>query len=153
MIDVRLAMLGATMWVWAAVLRPLKRVVPLETLVRLMHRRPLGPRSPALEARLEGYIAQRARFPFRAPANCLERSLAAYRVLCARNAAPELVIGFRRTAGEVRGHVWRTVDGRPLGESSATLANYTAVEVFDSEGRRRGGAQEGAERLSAVRFQ
>lgn len=131
--------IAVRLWTWAAALRLLKRVVPLETLVRVMHRKPRGgARSPAFERRLEGYLERAERFPFRPPSNCLERSLGAYRLLCGANAAPELVIGFRTSPDRrVEGHVWVTVDGRPIAERSENVAAYTAIVTFDADARRR----------------
>lgn len=129
--------IAARMWGWAAGLRVLKRVVPLEKLVRLMHPRLKTPeRSPAFEQALEAYLSSTAAFPFRAPGNCLERSLGAYRLLCARHACPELVIGVRHTSQRaVEGHVWVRVDGRALAERPHDVQSYTAVVAYDATGR------------------
>jgi hypothetical protein len=126
------------LWLSAALLRPLKRLVPFETLVRLMHTRPgARHRSSAFERRLEHYMHRTGRFPFRPPSNCLERSLGAYRILCGANACPELVVGVRRVPGRgVEGHVWVTLDGRALAEHGSDLATYTAIARFDSSARR-----------------
>ena len=91
---VHTAGIALRLWAWAALLRPLKHVVPLGTLVRLAHTRPtIRPRSAEFERRLETYLAAKGAFPQRAPANCLERSLGAYRMLCAANAGPTLCRG------------------------------------------------------------
>jgi hypothetical protein len=126
------------MWAWAAVLRVLKRIVPLESLVRLMHRRPApGGRSPAFRQRIEDYMCMTGRFPWRPPSNCLERSLGAYRLLCEAAAAPELVIGLRRSDAQgLLGHVWVTVQGRALAERDDALAVYTPIATFDAGARR-----------------
>ncbi len=146
-------LIAVRLWSWAAVLRPLKRMIPLERLVRLAHRRPRGgARSPAFERRLAEYLERRERFPFRPPSNCLERSLGAYRILCAANASPRLVVGFRHSPErEVEGHVWVTVDGRPLAERPEEVASYTELVTFDPEGRRKGAS--GSESLlEQIRF-
>lgn len=141
------------MWAWAAVLRLLKRVVALETLVRVMHRTPGRPRArSSREQSIESYMNMTGRFPFRPPSNCLERSLIAYRMLCEAAAEPELVVGMRRaTDGSLHGHVWVTVAGRPLGERVESLATYTPLVRFDARGRRAlppegGGRHAGIER-------
>ena len=127
------------LWSWAAALRVLKWMVQLDTQVRLMHRRPKGQRSKPFEARLQRYLKTPGAFPFRPPGNCLERSLGVYRMLCGVNAAPELVVGFRQSAGRrIEGHVWVVVDGTALAEPSDTAGTYTTVVTFDSGGRRRG---------------
>ena len=135
----RHATIALRLWFWAAVLRGLKHSVPLDNLVGLMHRRPSGRRrSTELERRLEAYLEATGRFPSRPPANCLERSLGAYRLLCRANAAPEIVIGVRRAAGTVvEGHVWVTVDGRALAERAENLASYTPIARFDAAARRQ----------------
>lgn len=141
------------LWVWAAALRLLKRVVPLETLVRLMHRKPRRAiRSPEFERWLEHYLQQDDRFPFRPPSNCLERSLGAYRMFCGANAAPELVVGFRTSpTHRIEGHVWVRVDGRPVAECVETLNSYTAIVIFDALARRRA-APESAPLIAQMRF-
>lgn len=130
---------GFRLWAWAAALRILKRFVPLESLVRLMHRHPRqSPRSPAFERMLDDYLRRDGRFPFRPPSNCLERSLGAYRLLCAANAAPDLVVGFRTSpVTHIEGHVWIMVDGQPFAERDAPTTTYTTALTFDAEACRR----------------
>ena len=142
MTDPRSAGLAIRVWAWAAALRVLKRFIPLESLVRMMHRSPDGgPRSVAFERRLAEYLIREGRFPFRPPSNCLERSLAAYRMLCRTGARPELVVGFRPShIKHIEGHVWVMVDGRPFAERDAAIGTYTAAMTFDSSACRRPGA-------------
>ena len=140
------------LWGWAAALRVLKWMVPLETLVRLMHRRPNRQRSKLFELRLQRYLETPGAFPFRPPGNCLERSLGVYRLLCGVDAAPELVVGFRQSAGRrMEGHVWVLVDGTAVAEPSDTVGTYTRVVTFDSAARRRGSAGSDA-LLTDIRF-
>ena len=89
------------------------------------HGRARRRRSPEFERRIEAYLDATGRFPRRAPGNCLERSLGAYRLLCAANASPTLVVGLRQsdTLG-VEGHVWVVVDGRPLAERPGLVTTY-----------------------------
>ena len=125
-------------WGWAALLRPLKHVVPLRLLVRLVRRRhPASSRNRSREAAILAYMCSRERFPKRAPANCLERSLAAYRLLAAAGARPELLIGVRRgpDAGALNGHVWVVLDNQPAGEEAAAVATFTPVLRVDANGR------------------
>jgi hypothetical protein len=131
--------LAVRIWTCAAVLRVLKRFVPLETLVRLVQRRPRGrPGDHTVAAAVHEYLSRGGRFPRRAPGNCLERSLAAYMVLCRAGAAPSLVVGVRRTAGaSLDGHVWIVAGERPLGESPAFIAEFAPITVFGPDGRRR----------------
>jgi Transglutaminase-like superfamily len=142
------------LWIWAALLRPLKYLLPLDSLVRLAHVRVVAnaPRSREFEHALEGYLASTDRFPRRAPGNCLERSLGAYRLLCAANASPTLMVGLKRsTASQVQGHVWVVVDGRALAERPENVSTYTTIVAFDSHGRQEpAGGSTGA--LAGIRF-
>jgi hypothetical protein len=145
------------LWTWALVLRVLKHVVPLPRLVRLAQADlSREVRSGAFERRLEGYLERRQRFPFRAPGNCLERSLGAYRLLCAQGSNPELRVGIAvNSQGHnaqlpkvqlprvqlpnaqlpMRGHVWVEVDGRPFGERPGDLDGLTPVLTFGADGQ------------------
>jgi len=124
-------------WLWAVLLRPLKHVLPFETLVRLMRTSRRGPeRRPAVVDAVKSYMNATGRFPFRPPSNCLERSLGAYRLLAGAGASPMLVIGVRRSPeGGIDGHVWVMLDGTPFGESVDGLSAYTPLVTFDVEGR------------------
>jgi hypothetical protein len=132
-------LMTSRLWLWAAVVRPLKHVVTLGTLVHLFHRRPRSaPQPEQVRQQLESLLRRKGRLLTRAPANCLERSLGAYRLLCAAGAAPEIVVGIRRGAGGgVEGHVWVVVDGRPLAEDEAFLAGFARVLAFDAGARQR----------------
>jgi len=65
--------------------------------------------------------------------NCLERSLILYRYLARMNAHPRLVVGMGKS-DEFLGHVWVSVDGRPLLDSPETLRTYTEVVGFGFSG-------------------
>jgi hypothetical protein len=134
-------LMAARLWLWAAMVRPLKHVVPLGTLVRIAHRAPrVGADAEVVRRQLEGFLRRSGRAPTRAPANCLERSLGAYRLLCAAGAAPELVVGLRRGSGtSVDGHVWVEVAGCPLAEDESFLARFARLLTFDSNGRQTSG--------------
>lgn len=129
-------LIGSRLWLWAAMLRVLKHMVPLETLVRVARVTPRGHAAAAVESRVEAYLKRRGRFPFRPPANCLERSFGAYRLLCRAGANPELVVGVRRSPEHgVEGHVWVRVADRVLAETSEDVARFTPIVTFDSKGR------------------
>jgi hypothetical protein len=153
------------LWTWAVVLRGLKHLVPLPKLVRLAQADTAREvRSGAFERRLEGYLERRQRFPFRAPGNCLERSLGAYRLLCAQGSDPQLRVGIavnsqlhnaQRPKAQLpnaqlpmRGHVWVEVDGRPFGERPGDLDGLTPVVTFGADGRTLSGVCE----VSGVRL-
>jgi len=65
----------------------------------------------------------------------LERSLVLFRSLARANANPHLVVGMAKP-DEYLGHVWVTVDGRPLLETPETLGSYTEVVSFGRGGAR-----------------
>ena len=138
------------LWAWAALLRILKHLVPFEALVRLVHTDPRRERSTEFEQRLEAYMASTHRFPRRAPGNCLERSLGAYRMLCAAGSRPDVVVGVRRAKGGVEGHVWLTVDGRPIAERPEFLATFSIVVTYDATGHQR--PVTSADALAGARF-
>lgn len=116
---------------WLCVLPLLKRRLPLARLVRLMWLRPRGAaRDPRREERTIRAVARLSRA---SGGNCLERSLVLYRYLARANADPRLVVGIARP-DEYLGHVWVTVDGRPLLETPDGLASYTEIVVFGSGG-------------------
>jgi hypothetical protein len=124
---------------WALVLPALKVRLPLERLVALMW-------ADAREGRTRDVVGERqiirlASVSHRAITagrrdNCLERSLIAYRHLAARNAHPLLVIGARTGPGGLEGHVWVTVDGKPVHDEPEEIATYVPLTAFGPRGRR-----------------
>ncbi len=58
-----------------------------------------------------------------------------YRFLGAADFEPSFVAGFRRSEdGDLRGHAWVVVDGSPVGESTASLADFERAIAFGPEG-------------------
>jgi Transglutaminase-like superfamily len=111
----------------------LKRTLPLPRLVRLMWLpRRLPERNPEREERTIRIVA---RLSWASGGNCLARSLVLFRYLSRLDADPRLVVGMARP-DEFLGHVWVTIDGRPLLETPETLAGYEEVTTFGDEGRR-----------------
>jgi hypothetical protein len=120
---------------WSMLLPLLKRVVPLRRLARVAWSAKPGAREPARErqiVRLSGALP-RLRLP-RGEANCLERSVLAYRFLALANANPKLVIAVRRNGDDVVGHAWVTIDGRPVHESEAAVRDYVPLVEFGPGG-------------------
>lgn len=118
---------------WMGVLPLLKRALPLTRLTRFMW---LSPRASERHAEREQRTIQVvARVSRSSGGNCLERSLILYRFLSRANADPCLVVGMARP-DEYLGHVWVTVDGRPLLETPETLRGFEVVTAFGGEGRR-----------------
>jgi hypothetical protein len=131
------------MALWSVLLPGLRRVVPVETLTRFMWARPRGTPS---EKRQDGIVQLTGRLTRLRPgmtANCLERSLLAYRFLSAAGAAPQLVLGVGRADDRVVGHAWVTVDGHPIFEAAEQLNEFAPIAVFGSNGIRVGGSEEG----------
>lgn len=129
------ASLALRMAAWSLVLPLLKRFVPLRTLVRLAWAAGTGARASARErqvVRLSGALP-RLRLP-RREANCLDRSLLAYRFLAEANANPTLVVAVRRSEDSVVGHAWVTIDGRPVHESEAAVGEYVPLVEFGPGG-------------------
>ena len=132
------AALLARMLAWSMALPLLKRTTPLPRLVRLVQ---LDPRRSARDPEREAKVAALAEWLFKARPrsardNCLERSLVTYRFLGRLNAAPELVVGVGVREDATLGHVWVTVDGRPVHDDRESLDLYETVAVFASDGRR-----------------
>jgi hypothetical protein len=118
---------------WMCVLPVLKRTVALPRLVRLMWVGPRGSvRDPEGEKRVIQVVARLSRA---SGGNCLERSLILYRYLSRAGADPSLVVGMTRS-DRYLGHVWVTLDGQALLETSETLHAYAEVTAFGREGRR-----------------
>jgi hypothetical protein len=130
------AWLAVRMVSWSLILPALKFALPLPRLVRLMSAR----RGRSRDEQRERQIAQLSRLLYQARAlalsdNCLERSLITYRYLGAAGAEPTLVVGMK--PGEtVAGHVWLTVDGKPIHERPEWLVGYVPVVSFDAAGKR-----------------
>jgi len=125
--------LYARMAAWALVLRPLKFVVPVRWLARLMWvAAETGARARTREARvitLAGLLYRR-----RAEGYCLERSLLLYRFLSSKRADPHLILGLLKTAEGWKGHAWIVVDGEPVGESADGLHDFTPLFMFGPNG-------------------
>jgi hypothetical protein len=130
------AWLLARIFVWSLVLPIAKRTIPLPQLVRLM--RPRG-RTAQRDPEREAAIGSLTSWVFRtrppsARDNCLERGLVAYRYLSRAGASPELVVGVAKEVHRLQGHVWVTVDGRPVHDSPSTLAPFEPIFVVRSDG-------------------
>lgn len=129
--------LAARIFGWAAFVRLAKYAMPLTTLVQIVTpaSQP-GTRDPHREQRIARFADWASRIVRPTTrGNCLERSLVAYRYLVRAHADPRLVIGFRRGDAGVLGHAWVLVDGQPLSDSPATVAEYQVAMSFDAAGR------------------
>jgi Transglutaminase-like superfamily len=121
---------------WLPLLPVLKYALPLPRLARLMSAAGRGPRQPERERRIVtlGYWLYKFGTLGRYDC-CLERSLVTYRYLSRANAAPELVVGFRKGEGRrTLGHVWVLLDGEPVHDSRADLDEYVPLAAFGPNG-------------------
>jgi transglutaminase superfamily protein len=128
--------LAARIFCWVALVRVAKYAVPLQALVKIVS--PV-PRSGSRNANREQRIALFADWASRvvrprSDGNCLERSLVAYRYMIRAHANPRLVIGFRRGDSGMLGHAWVLVDGEPLSDSPASVAEYHVAMSFEPGG-------------------
>lgn len=119
---------------WSASLPLLKRLVPVRRLVALMW-------SPRGRRRFHGQehavlilAARLSRLRPRLRANCLERSLLAYRFLARAGCDPRLVLGVHRNGGVLTGHAWVTLNGKPVYEHRETLEQFTPLVEFGPQG-------------------
>jgi hypothetical protein len=135
------AWLLARMLGWSLVLPLLKRAVPLPRLVGLMHsvvrEEPRDPRHEQRVAALAEWVF-RSR-PRRSRDNCLDRALVAYRYLGRAGAEPTIVVGVARgeppAPDAIAGHVWVTVDGKPVHDDRERLAGFATLAAFSADGR------------------
>lgn len=117
---------------WRLALSVLKRLMPLERLVRLTaspgaRQRDLG--REELAVRVTARLWRSSEGP------CLERSLALHRELGRLGARPELVLGMSRVDSRLVGHAWVVVDGHPLFMAGESF-NDSVLLRFDLTGTR-----------------
>jgi len=124
---------------WSAALPALKRVLPFHALTRLMWANPRAVPRPDHERKVT-FLARRIYWarPFLRRDNCLERSLLTYRYLAREGMEPRLVLGAQRSEGQVRGHAWVTIEGRPTIDGHHALEQFTPVAEFGPRGSRPG---------------
>jgi hypothetical protein len=129
-------MVAMRFWGWAFALRVLKHLLPVKQLVRIVRPRVSPRRRADRELPIIRFMDARGRFPWRPPANCLERSLAGYRFLTGVGARPELVVGVRKVPDGrgIDGHVWLVLHGMAIGESDRFIEQFTPVLRFDADG-------------------
>ncbi len=124
------------MLAWRPVLSILKHRLPLPSLVQLVRpRRGGGPRSPRREHEVISLVRRLYPSPSGSDGHCLVRGLIVYRYLPLAHPEPELVVGVRSQDGETTGHVWVTLDGRPLAEPPLVEAEYVPMLKFAADGR------------------
>ena len=119
----------ARMSAWAVALPVLKFLLPLPRLVRLVTPSRAAQRDLARERRVTRLAARLYRTPGLGRDNCLERSLVTYRYLARSGSDPTPVVGMRKE-DELHGHVWVTVDGRPVHDTPEFLAGFVPLMTF-----------------------
>jgi hypothetical protein len=126
---------------WSLVLPLLKRTVPLPGLVLMLHS---GASVTARDPAREEAVADISEWVFRSRPrktrdNCLERALVTYRYLCRAGAEPTIVVGMAKRdqlgRAQLAGHVWVTVDGRPVHDDPQRMEGFAALAAFAADGR------------------
>ena len=120
---------------WSLALPVLKRMLPAGRLAAVLW---TPSRTLRSESREQAVVAASARLTRLRPglhANCLERSLLAYRFLARAGADPQLVLGVETLDGAVVGHAWVTLDGNPIHESTEAVSGFTPLVEFGEAGR------------------
>lgn len=128
-------LLAVRMAGWRLAMPVLKWALPLPGLVRLMW--PEGRRSASEADRQRIVTLVHALYGPRGGRlldNCLERSLVTYRFLAEAGADPQLVVAVSDARGAVRGHVWVTVDGKPMREDDEPLEEFVPMVSFGRGG-------------------
>jgi len=133
-VDAKDSGLALRMAGWSLVLPLLKRVMPLRSLVKLMWLDGRVQRSADREAAIAELSARLTRLRPSFHANCLERSLLAYRYLAEVNADPRLVIAVSAREDGVVGHAWVTVDDRPVHDWDVDVAEFAPIAEFGTGG-------------------
>ncbi|MDP9170510.1 MAG: lasso peptide biosynthesis B2 protein [Acidobacteriota bacterium] len=60
---------------------------------------------------------------------CLVRSFALWAMLRRRGIQSDVRVGMRKTDGRIEGHAWLEYKGRPVNETRAVIATYSALPV------------------------
>jgi hypothetical protein len=131
------------MVLWSVLLPGLRRVVPIAGLARFMWTDPRGIQSDERQQAIVEFAGRVTRLRRGRNANCLERSLIAYRFLSGAGARPQLVLGVGRTDDRVVGHAWVTVGDEPVFETTEVLSDFAPIAVFGSRGTRLGAGSNG----------
>jgi hypothetical protein len=112
----------------------MKRVVPLSRLARWAWLRPVGPRDEAVETRALRCVVRVRRWLGAERGDCLQGSLALYRVLSRAGSNPRLVVGFRRESSALAGHAWIEIDDTCVIEAPPSLHGFVPALAFGPEG-------------------
>ena len=130
--------LAIRMGAWAVAIPLLKHLLPLPALVRIMwkdaRRTQRDRKREQRVVRLADWLSRAANLTTRGP--CLTRSLLAYRFLSELDAAPRLMVAFRRSDNRaIAGHAWVVVDGKAIGERPDDLNEFLPAVSFGPRGR------------------
>ena len=124
--------LAARMTAWVAMLRLAVRVVPIKRLSRWVEPRSTTPNVHDRDVDRVIALSQRATAALsrRPETMCLVRSLVAYRYLLRAGQRPELLMGFRKVESLLTGHAWVEIDGQPVTDDPAALADVQMSMVL-----------------------
>jgi hypothetical protein len=129
----------ARIGMWALALPILKRVLPLQTLARIMWSHAKEQRKTSLEQKVATIV--RWIYGFVIPKGaCLDRSLILYRYLSGMRIDVRLVTGIKRTEEKGwKGHAWVLVDGKPFEEAEPAVEDFKTLAIFGSDGKQISG--------------
>jgi hypothetical protein len=125
------------MMLWSLVLPVVKRLIPIRRLARLMWSSGGSARRSEQEEAVLRHARRLSRLRPSARANCLERSLLAYRFLSRVGSDPRLILGMHRDGQTLAGHAWITVGGKPVYESREALDQFVPIVEFGRGGTSR----------------
>jgi hypothetical protein len=127
---------------WRIALVILQRSIPLPHLARMMSTLLVSKNRQHVNQARVAWLATVA-YAVGGPGarnGCLSRSLVIYRYLSRAEPSPQLVVGVRKDGSKVFGHAWVEVAGRPVAESEASLAAFTPLMQFGTDGRMQSAA-------------
>jgi Transglutaminase-like superfamily len=131
----RHAVMMARLFIPYAVFATLKHIVPLPRLARWAWLRPVASRDLDAEASAIRCAVRLRNWLGGDRGDCLHGSLALYSVLSRAGADPRLVVGVKRDAGAVSGHVWVVVNGATVAEAPPTSREFTPAFEFGQRGQ------------------
>jgi hypothetical protein len=114
----------------------LKHVIPLQRLARWAWLRPVGSRDREVESRALGCAVHLRQRLGAERGDCLQGSLALYRVLSRAGSDPRLVVGFRRAPSALDGHAWIEIDDACVIESPPAARGFITALAFGRDGLR-----------------
>ena len=120
---------------WLVVLPALIRALSLDRLARVMEASRRSGRGDGIDPDRIVDLTRTvvAQHPTRAHRACLPRSLLLYRYLGRAGVDVRLRIGVSMEGGDLAGHSWVEVDGRPVGEPADPATAFRTVLAYPAE--------------------